>query len=96
MIGTFWDTGGDPAIGQRDAEPVGIIALIAEQYLGVRLGVDHQRRTFEIAHLTFAQQHDQWSALAIADCMKLGIQTAFGASDPSGKSPFFNRLAAVR
>jgi hypothetical protein len=28
--------------------------------------------------------------------MKLGVQTALGASDTSGKSPFFKRLAAVR
>lgn len=80
LIGTFWDTGGDPAIGQRDAEPVGIIALIAEQYLGVRLGVDHQRRTFKVARLAIAEQHAQWPPLTILDCMQLGVLAVLGAS----------------
>ena len=34
--------------------------------------------------------------LPVADGMELGVQPAFGAPDTSGKSPPFNRLAAVR
>src|SRR3546814_1909002 len=48
------------------------------------------------SQLSFAQQHDQRPALAVADCMELRVQTAFGASDTSGNSPFLSRLAAVR
>src|SRR3546814_4601712 len=51
---------------------------------------------FIVAHLSFAQQHDQRPALAVADGMELRVQTAFGASDTSGNSPFLSRLAAVR
>src|SRR3546814_4182762 len=59
-------------------------------------GVEHQGSAFIVAHLSFAQQHDQRPALAVADGMELRVQTAFGASDTSGNSPFLSRLAAVR
>src|SRR3546814_10557592 len=59
-------------------------------------GVEHQGSAFIVAHLSFAQQHDQRPALAVADGMELRVQTAFGAFDTSGNSPFLSRLAAVR
>ena len=66
------------------AEPVSIVASVGEQRLGLGEGVDHQRRPLVVAHLPFAEQHDQRAALAVADCMELGVQPAFGAADTSG------------
>lgn len=51
-------------------------------------GIEHQRGTFLVAHLAFAEQHDQWPPLAVADRIKLGVQAAFCAPDTSEKSPF--------
>ncbi len=67
-------------------EPVGIISFVAKQRLGRWKGVDHQRRAAEIAHLTFGQQQDQRSPLAITYGVQLGVQTTFGAPDTSGSA----------
>lgn len=66
------------------AEPVGIVAPVGEQGLRLGEGIDHQGRPFEVAHLPFAEQHDQRTPLTIADGVKLGVQPAFGAPDTSG------------
>ncbi len=42
------------------------------------------------------EQHDQRSALVIADCVRLGVQSAFRVPDATGVLPCFSRLAAVR
>ena len=60
------DAGGDFALCQGDPKLVGILALVAEQDLGIGEGVYHQRGTFIVAHLTFAEQHDERPALATA------------------------------
>ncbi len=58
--------------------------------------IEHQRRTLVIAHLAFAEQHDDGTSPAIAYGVQLRVQTALGAPDTSGNRPFFKRLAAVR
>jgi hypothetical protein len=78
------------------AEPVGVIASVAEHRLGVSKSVEHQDRTFVIAHLRFAEEHGQRSSRAIAHGVQLGVQTAFRAPDTSGNSSLLSRLAAVR
>jgi hypothetical protein len=90
------DAGGDTAIGQGGAKPVGIVSSVAKQGFGLGEGVDHEGRTFIVAHLPLAQQHDQRSTVAVAHRVKLRVQAPFGASDTSGNIPFFKRLAAVR
>ena len=47
---------------------------------------DWFRHAFEVAHIAFAQQHDQGTAMLIADRMQLGVQLAFGALDISGSA----------
>jgi hypothetical protein len=49
-----------------------------------------------IARLSLGQKQDDWLALAIADRVQLGIQSALGAPDAARGPPFFRRLAAVR
>lgn len=66
------------------AEPVGIVAPVGEQRLGLGERIDHQRRPFVVAHLPFAEQHDQRAALAVTDGVELGVQPAFGPPDTSG------------
>ena len=51
---------------------------------------------FVIAHLAFAEQHDDGASLIIAYGVQLGVQATFRAPDTSGNRPFFKRLAAVR
>ena len=95
-VGSRWDAGGYAARCQGFAEPVGVVTPVAQQHFRFWQRVDHQSRAFVVAHLPFAEQHHQGAALFVADCMKLGVQTAFSAPDTSGNSPFFSRLAAVR
>lgn len=83
-VGLRRDAGFDPTLGQGMAEPVGIVAPVGERRLGPREGIDHQRSALVIAHLPFAEHHNQRAALAIADGMELGVQAAFGAPDTSG------------
>jgi hypothetical protein len=59
------------AFGERMAEPISVVAFVTEQFPGARQRIDHQGRAFVIAHLAFAQQHDQRSSAAIADSMQL-------------------------
>ena len=66
------------------AEPVGIVAPVGEQSLGLGEGIDHQRSALVVAHLAFAEQHDQRAALAVADSVELGVQATFRAPDTSG------------
>src|ERR1700733_9662471 len=35
-------------------------------------------------------------SVAVANCVQLGVQAAFGASNMSGNRPFFKRLTAAR
>jgi hypothetical protein len=49
-----------------------------------------------VAHLAFAEQHDNRASLAIADSVQFGIQSTFGSPDTTGNIPLFNKLAAVR
>lgn len=49
-----------------------------------------------VAHLTFAEQHDDRASLPIANGVQLGIQSAFCSPDTTGNIPFLSRLAAVR
>lgn len=49
-----------------------------------------------VAHLAFAEQHDDRAALAIANGVSFGIQSAFGSPDTAGNIPFLSKLAAVR
>ena len=95
-VGSRWDAWGYAARRQGVAEPVGVIAPVAQQNFRFWQGLDHQSRAFVVAHLPFAEQHHQGAASFVADCMKLGVQAALGAPDTSGNSPFFSRLAAVR
>lgn len=83
-VGLRRDAGGDATLGQGVTEPVGIVAPISQQRLGFGERIDHQRGALVVAHLPFAEQHDQRAALAVADGVKLGVQTAFGAPDTSG------------
>lgn len=84
------------ACGQRLAEPVTVVALVADQIPGFGQGVKHQRGALVVTHLAFAEQQDERPAPAVADRMELRVQAAFGAPDTSGNSPPFKRLAAVR
>lgn len=95
-VGSGRDAGGDAAIGQGLAEPVGIVAFVAKQGRGIREGINHQRSAFIVTHLPFAEQHDQRSATTITHSVQLGVQAALGSPDTSGNSPFLSRLAAVR
>src|SRR5690606_31775472 len=70
--------------------------FVTEQGFRPGQGVKHESRALVIAHLPFAEQQDQWPAFAIAHGMEFRVQTASGASDTSGNSPFLSRLAAVR
>jgi hypothetical protein len=47
----------------------GAMLGVAEECFGLWKSVDHQRSAAEIAHLTFAEQHDQRPPLAIAHGM---------------------------
>jgi hypothetical protein len=41
--------------------------------------------------LAFGEKKDDWSAGAIAYCMKLGVQPAFRATDATGRISFFEQ-----
>ena len=85
-VGSGRDAGRDAACDQRSAEPVGVIAPVAQQGFGFGKSVDHQGRALVVAHLALTEQQDQGTTLAVADHVQLGVQAAFGAADTSGNS----------
>jgi hypothetical protein len=95
-VGSWRNTGGNPALDQRLTEPVRIIALVCQQACGSGKRIDHERRPLVVTHLAFAEQQNDRAPFTVAHGMKLGVQASFGAPDISGNSPFFWRLAAVR
>ena len=90
------NTGCNAALLEFFAEPIGIVASIAEQFSCRRQRIQHQGRAFVVAYLSFVQHKNDRLPLAIADGMQLGVQAALRAPDTSGNRPFFKRLAAVR
>ena len=48
-----------------------------------------------VAHLSFGEKKDNWSADIIANCVELGVQSALRATNATGSIPFLSRLAAV-
>ena len=53
-IGFGGDAGGDFVLGERFAEPIGVVALVGQKLPSPGHRGQHQRRALEIAHLTFA------------------------------------------
>lgn len=54
-VGRSRDAGGDATLGQRGAEPVGIVATIGGQSPRLGEGIDHQRSALVVTHLHFAE-----------------------------------------
>jgi hypothetical protein len=79
-----WSVTGYWGLLQSGVGPVGIVAPVGEQCLGLGQRIDHQRSALVVAHLPFAEQHDQGVAFAIPGGVKLGVQPAFGAPVTSG------------
>jgi hypothetical protein len=73
-VGFRGDAGDDFAHRQRLAKPIGVIALVGQNLSGPGHRGQHQRRALEVTHLPFAQQHDEQSAVAVADGVKLGCR----------------------
>jgi len=78
------------------AQPVGIVALVADQPLGGREFCQQHQGAFGVAHLTWREEEGQRSASSVADHVQLGVQAALGAADRAQAEPPFERLAAVR
>lgn len=73
-----------------------VITPVGNQRLGRRQGVKHKTCALVIAHLPFAEHHDDRTAFTVTDGMQLGVQSAFNSPDTTGNIPFLSRLAAVR
>lgn len=90
------DAGGNPLVIKGFAEPVGVVALVAQEHLCRRQSIQQDQRALRIAHLAGRQEEGQGTAQPVAHHVQLGVQPAFGPSDGPRASPPFERLAAVR
>ncbi len=68
-------------LGQYVAEPVGIVAPVAEQPLGVGYPVQKHGNTDVITELVGGHQEAQGAAVGIGYDVERGIHAAFGADD---------------
>src|SRR5690606_19600424 len=87
------DAGLDALCLQGFPEGLTVIAPVGNQRFCSRQYIQHQTSAFMVAHLAFAEQHDDRASLAIADSVQLGVQHAFGSPDTAGNIPLFTRLA---
>src|SRR2546430_11474134 len=76
------------------SERVAVVAAIGNEVLGLWQAAEHQVRSFVVAHLSFGQQQDDGTALAVANAVQLGVQTALGAPDTAGERRLFPQLGA--
>jgi hypothetical protein len=68
----FWrDAAGDTARCQCTAEPVAVIAFVAQQFLGIRQSIEQQNSALVVAHLAFGEHHHDGAAFTVAGCMQL-------------------------
>ena len=86
----------DASFEQGIAEPIGIISSVSKEFLGLGEGAQQLRSSLVVTCLAGRQQKEDWLALAIANSVKFGVQSAFCPPDTAGKSPFLSKLAAVR
>ena len=94
LLTARWDTGLDTLCLQGLPKGLAVISTVSNQCLGWRQGIQHETSTPMVAHLAFAEQHDDRPSLIIANGVQFGIQSAFGSPDTN--IPFLSRLAAVR
>lgn len=88
------DARGGAALGQGGPEPVAVITLVAEQFLGVGQCFKQQKSAVVITHLPFGQEHHDGPPESIAHGMKLRVQAPFaGLFGPTAGSA--NKLRSV-
>ena len=68
-VGFRGNTGLNSTISKGGAEPICVISLVAQKLPGFWNCGQHQRRTFEVAHLPFAQEHDQRTPQRVTNCV---------------------------
>jgi hypothetical protein len=91
------DAGAYPFVFQRFPEPIGVIAAIPEQPIGIRQAAQQCPCPDVIADLTRRDEQVQWPAFAVADGVQLGVHAALGATDQASTPPFLTpKLVAVR
>ena len=95
------DAGGDAPIRQSPAEPVGVVAAVGDQSLGLGQRGQHRLRAQVVAAVARAQEHAEGPSLGVGHDVQLGVQAPLGAADeaalPGAWPPFWpRRLAAVR
>ena len=56
---------------ERLAEPVGVVAAVAEQHRGLGHSFEHEGRALVVAHLAFGEQHDAGPATVVTDRVQL-------------------------
>ena len=87
---------GDALVGQCLTIPGAVMAPVIDHPVRIRQRRQHGPRAAIVAGLAFGQQQYQWSALAIAQRGRLGVQATLGPLDMPGYSSILSRLAAVR
>jgi len=82
---------------QSGAKFIAVIAFVAKQSrCTIRQCWIDQFCANMIAHLAFAQAHDDRATLTITNRMQFGVQATLCSPDRPGNIPFLGRLLAVR
>ena len=74
------DAGAYPFVFQRFPEPIGVIAAISEQPIGVRQAAEQRLRPDVTADLSGRDEEVDRAPLTVADGMQLRIRAALGAT----------------
>ena len=77
------------ALDQPGAQGVAIVALVGDQILRGRDGIDRLDCDLGIMRVARRQQEDVRAALLVADGMELGVASAFGDADTMSQGPPF-------
>ena len=82
------DAGAGATFGQGVAEPVGVVAPIAQHGAGPGDRGQERASPGVVGHMARGEEQADRAAPGVGQGMELGVQAALGASDEAGVPPF--------
>lgn len=88
-VGLGRDDRRSAAFDKPGSQGVAVVALVSDQIIRWRNGIDRQHRDLVIVGVSGRQQEDVGMALLVADGVELGVPAAFGDADTMSQGPPF-------
>ena len=88
-VGLRGNDGRGSALDQPGSQGVAVVALVGDQIIRRRHGVDGQHGDLGIVGIAGRQQEDVGAAFLVADGVELGVPASLGRADTMSQGPPF-------